>query len=42
MFGVLADRFGADRDAETELLARRAEVDHAEYIHDIKNVVIVS
>jgi hypothetical protein len=42
VLGVLADRFGADLDAETELLARRAEVNHAGYIHDIKSVVIIS
>ena len=34
VLGVLADRFGADPDAEAELLARRAEVDHAGYTRE--------
>lgn len=32
--GVLAERFGVERDAEAELLARRGAVDHAEYTRD--------
>lgn len=31
VLGVLADRFGADPDAEAELLAHRGDVEHSEY-----------